>query len=378
MALLKNIEWKDNSNNVLIHKYDMKDDYISKGSVLTVRDGQNVVFATQGKMADVFLPGYYKLDTKSIPVLTKLMSWKYGFQNPFRSDVYFVSTRQFTNQKWGTPNPITIRDKEYGAVRVRGFGTYSFRVKDAYVFLSELSGSGQSFVTEDITDHLRSVLISGITDAIGESNLSILDFAANLDELGDRVKASLSEHFKSIGLELVKLTIENLSLPEELEKALDKNTAAMMRRCTTDVEMRLAQADALREAAKNPGMAGSMLGAGMGMGMGANMGRMFSQMSESETTNTAGKKFCPQCGASVGASGGEEFDSLMPDALKLVIENNQASISMLQRRFSIGFSRAARIIDQMECAKFISSSDGSKPRNVYITMDDYNNIYGNN
>lgn len=299
MALLKNIEWKDNSNNILVYKYNMKDDYISKGSVLTVRDGQNVVFATQGKMADVFLPGYYKLDTKSIPVLTKLMSWKYGFQNPFRSDVYFVSTKQFTNQKWGTPNPITIRDKEYGAVRVRGFGTYSFRVKDAYVFLSELSGSGQSFETQDITDHLRSILISGITDVIGESNLSILDFAANLDELGLRVKDSLKDHFKSLGLELVKFTIENLSLPEELEKALDKNTAAMMRRGTTDVEMRLAQADALREAAKNPGMAGSMLGAGMGMGMGANMGRMFSQMNETEVAS--GKKFCPQCGASVGA-----------------------------------------------------------------------------
>ena len=176
MALLKNIEWKDNSNNTIIYRYDMKDDYVSKGSVLTVRDGQNVVFATQGKMADVFLPGYYKLDTKSIPVLTKLMSWKYGFQNPFHSDIYFVSTKQFTNQKWGTPNPITIRDKEFGAVRVRGFGSYSFRVKDAYVFLSELSGSGHSFTTQDITDHLRSVLISGITDAIGESNLSVLDF----------------------------------------------------------------------------------------------------------------------------------------------------------------------------------------------------------
>ncbi|MBO5229173.1 MAG: SPFH domain-containing protein [Clostridia bacterium] len=302
MALLKNIEWKDNSNNVIVHKFDLKDDYISKGSVLTVRDGQNVVFATQGKMADVFLPGYYKLDTKSIPVLTKLMSWKYGFQNPFRSDVYFVSTKQFTNQKWGTPNPITIRDKEYGAVRVRGFGSYSFRVKDAYVFLSELSGSGHSFVTQDITDHLRSVLISGITDAIGESNLSVLDFAANLDELGTRVKEGLNEHFKSLGLELVKFTIENLSLPEELEKALDKNTALMMRRNTTDVEMRLAQADALREAAKNPGMAGSMIGAGMGMGMGANMGRMFAQMGETEMTNAnAGSKFCSQCGASVGA-----------------------------------------------------------------------------
>lgn len=301
MGLLKNIEWKDNSSNVIVHKFDMKDDYISKGSVLTVRDGQNAVFATQGKMADVFLPGYYKLDTKSIPVLTKLMSWKYGFQNPFRSDVYFVSTKQFTNQKWGTPNPITIRDKEYGAVRVRGFGTYSFRVKDAYVFLSELSGSGQSFATQDITDHLRSILISGITDAIGESKLSVLDFAANLDELGRRVKAELSDEFKSLGLELIKFTIESFSLPEELEKALDKNTAMMMRRGTTDVEMRLAQADALREAAKNPGMAGSMIGAGIGMGMGANMGRMFTEMGKPEMMSSPSQNFCSQCGASVGA-----------------------------------------------------------------------------
>lgn len=299
MGLLKNIEWKDNSNNVIVHRFDMKDDYISKGSVLTVRDGQNAVFATQGKMADVFLPGYYKLDTKSIPVLTKLMSWKYGFQNPFRSDVYFVSTKQFTNQKWGTPNAITIRDKEYGAVRVRGFGTYSFRVKDAYVFLSELSGSGQSFETQDITDHLRSILISGITDAIGESKLSVLDFAANLDELGKRVKNELSDDFNSLGLELIKFTIESFSLPEELEKALDKNTALMMRRNTTDVEMRLAQADALREAAKNPGIAGSMIGAGVGMGMGANMGHMFAEMSKTGMENGT-QRFCPQCGASVG------------------------------------------------------------------------------
>lgn len=303
MGLLKNIEWKDNSNNTIVHRYELKNDYVSKGSVLTVRDGQNVVFATQGKMADVFLPGYYKLDTKSIPVITKLMSWKYGFENPFRSDIYFVSTKQFTNQKWGTPNPITIRDKEYGAVRVRGFGSYSFRVKDAYVFLSELSGSGNSFATSDITDHLRSVLVSGITDAIGESNLSVLDFAANLDELGNRVKQALDDHFKSLGLELIKFTIENLSLPEELEKALDQNTAMMMRRGTTDVEMRLAQADALREAAKNPGMAGTMIGAGMGMGMGTNMGKMFSQMTESTATaDHSNKKFCPQCGASVKAS----------------------------------------------------------------------------
>lgn len=304
MGLLKNIEWKNNSNNVIVHKFDMKNDYISKGSVLTVREGQNAVFATQGKMADVFLPGYYKLDTNSIPIITKLMSWKYGFQNPFRSDVYFVSTKQFTNQKWGTSNPITIRDKEYGAIRVRGFGTYSFRVKDAYVFLTELSGTKSSFATEEITDYLRSILVAGITDAIGESNLSILDFAANLDEMGQRVKAKLDAEFNGLGLELTKFNFENLSMPEELEKALDKNAAMMMRRGTTDIEMRLAQAEALKEAAKNPGMAGSMIGAGIGMGMGANMGRMFNEMStptNNQPVNQA-TKFCPECGTALSAN----------------------------------------------------------------------------
>lgn len=300
MGLLKNIEWKDNSSNEIVHKVDLKDDYISKGSVLTVRDGQVAVFATQGKMADVFLPGYYKLDTKSIPIVTKLMSWKYGFQNPFRSDVYFVATKQFTNQKWGTPNPITIRDQEYGAVRVRGFGSYSFRVKDAYVFLTELSGSKYSFSTDDIADYLRSILVSGITDAIGESKLSILDFAANLDELSKRVKTELVKDFAELGLELTKFNFENFSLPEELEKALDKNAAAMMRRSTTEIEMRLAQAEALKEAAKNPGMAGTMMGAGIGMSMGANMGQMLNQMNN-QPNQAAGSRFCPECGTAVSA-----------------------------------------------------------------------------
>ena len=301
MGLLKNIEWKDNSANTIVHKFEMKNDYISKGSVLTVRDGQVAVFATEGKMADVFLPGRYKLDTNSIPIVTKLMSWKYGFQNPFRSDVYFVSTKQFTNQKWGTPNPITIRDQEYGAVRVRGFGTYGFRVQDAYVFLTELSGSKYAFTTDEIADYLRSIVVSGITDAIGESKLSVLDFAANLDELGKTVQKTLAQTFNGLGLELTRFTFENFSLPEELEKALDKNAAAMMRRGSTDIEMRLAQAEALKEAAKNPGMAGSMMGAGIGMGMGANMGRMFGQLSNPAYADNSAKRFCPECGAEVSA-----------------------------------------------------------------------------
>ncbi len=317
MGLLKNIFWKDNSNNTIVYRFDMKNDYISKGSLLTVREGQNAVFATEGKMADVFLPGRYKLDTKSIPVLTKLMSWKYGFENPFRSDVYFVSTKQFTNQKWGTPNPITIRDKDYGAVRVRGFGTYSFKVKDAHIFLQELSGSKSLFTTEEVSDYLRSIVLAGITDALGESKISVLDLAGNLDELNSQVMKDVAKYFVALGLELTKFTFESFTLPEALEKALDQNTAMMMRRGTTDVEMRLAQAEALKEAAKNPGMAGSMMGAGMGMSMGMGLGQMFNNNMQNMNQNTqsnvaqrecpkckahirANAKFCPECGEKLG------------------------------------------------------------------------------
>ena len=136
MAILKVIEWTDDTRNTIVYKVDMKGNVIKKGSALTVREGQVAVFCDKGRMADVFLPGFYKLDTDSLPVITKLLSWKYGFETPFKSDVYFVNTHRFTNQKWGTSNPIMVRDADYGAVRVRGYGTYSFRVKDAFVFMT--------------------------------------------------------------------------------------------------------------------------------------------------------------------------------------------------------------------------------------------------
>ena len=146
MGILKNIEWTDTDSNLIVWKYPITKDQVNKGSALTVRESQNVVFVDKGRLADVFLPGYYKLDTENLPVLTKLMSWKYGFETPFKSDIYFVNMKQFTNQKWGTVNPILVRDKDYGAVRVRGYGTYSFRVTDPYVFMKELSGARSSFV----------------------------------------------------------------------------------------------------------------------------------------------------------------------------------------------------------------------------------------
>lgn len=321
MGMLKLIEWKDNSKNTLVQRVDLAKDYITKGSKLTVRESQAAVFCDKGKMADVFLPGFYTLGTDNVPLLTKLMSWKYGFESPFKSDVYFVSTRQFTNEKWGTLNPIIIRDADYGAVRVRAFGTYSFRVSDPYVFLTELSGTGSTFRTSDITDWLRSMLVTRVTDIVGESKIPVLDMAGNLVELGELVEQQLADTFKEIGLVLVKFNFENFSMPEALEKALDESTSLGILGKNMDVYMQKAQADALKDAAKNPGMAGATMGAGLGMGLGASMGGMFANMGNNGRGGAAGApagdrvacakcgasmpakaKFCPECGAPNGVT----------------------------------------------------------------------------
>ncbi len=299
MALLKVIEWSDNSHNTLVYKIDTKKNVIARGSALTVREGQAAVFCDKGRMADVFLPGYYKLDTDSLPVLTALLSWKYGFETPFKSEVYFVSTNRFTKQRWGTANPIMLRDPDFGAVRVRGYGTYSFRVKDPYVFMTELSGSHSTYRTEDISDHIRSMLVMAISDALGESGISVVDMAANLMELSDAVKDSLEKRFSVLGLELSDFNFENVSLPAELEKAMDENARLGMFRRNMDVYTRMAQADALKDAAKNPGTAGSAMGAGLGLGMGMQMMNAVKEMSAANGGGTA--SLCPKCGAEVPA-----------------------------------------------------------------------------
>lgn len=221
MALLKVIEWADNSSNTIVYKIDTKKDIIKKDRrSRCARAGGDI--RDKGRMADVFLPGYYKLETDSLPILTSLLSWKYGFESPFKSEVYFVNTARFAKQRWGTANPIMLRDPDFGAVRVRGYGTYSFRVKDAYVFMTELSGSHSTFRTEDITDHIRSMLVMAISDAMGESGISVVDMAANLMELSDAVKKSLDKRFEEMGLELSDFNFENVSFPRNWKKRWTK------------------------------------------------------------------------------------------------------------------------------------------------------------
>ncbi len=301
MGILKNIEWTDSSSDLIIWKYPIGKDQVNKGSALTVRESQVAIFVDKGRLADVFLPGFYKLDTQNLPVLTKLMSWKYGFETPFKSDIYFVNTKQFTNQKWGTSNPILVRDKDYGAVRIRGFGTFSFKVDDAFVFMQNLSGTNTNFETTDIVDYLRSMVVSGISDVIGESKIPVLDMAGNLQELSAVVENKMIQDFKSIGLKLTNFVFESFSLPEEIEKALDKNTSLGIFRNNMDVYTQIETLEAMKEAAKNPGAAGGTMGAGMGIGLGMGMGNIFANNLQNMNTNLnkqqPSTKSCPNCNA---------------------------------------------------------------------------------
>ncbi len=309
MALfLKILEWADDSKNTLVYKLPLEKGgrEINQKSKLIVRESQQAIFVHKGKICDVFPAGTYNLDTEIFPILSKLAGWKYGFQTPISVDIYFVNTKQFTGYKWGTSNPIAIRDPEFGMVRVRGYGSYSFRVDQADVFLRELFGTNSSYSTYDITNWLKSLLVSYLTDAIGESKVSVLDLAGNTLEFNQIISASVQSKFNEIGLKLTNLVIENMSVPEEVEKAIDERSKLGILGDKTDVLMKVAAAEALKDAAKNQGTGGAFVGAGMGIGAGAGIGAIFADAMknpapQAQQTNASGA-ICPSCGASVSKS----------------------------------------------------------------------------
>ena len=303
MGILKNIDWIDDSKNTIVYKYPMGNNQVNKGSALTVRESQVAVFMYKGKVADVFLPGFYKLDTDNLPIITKLLSWKYGFETPFKADIYFVNTKQFTNQKWGTTNPILVRDADYGAMQIRGYGTYSFKVDDAKEFLTNLSGTNSGYDTTDINDYFKSLIVSALTDAIGEHKIPVLDLAGNLTELASKVLSTLQHSFKEIGVELTKFNFENFSLPEDVQKALDKNATLNILKGNIDTYTQVETLEAMKSAASNTGGMGGTLGAGLGLSLGMNMANTLNNnISKTQQANNQVKTepdtmFCSNCGA---------------------------------------------------------------------------------
>ena len=265
------IEWMSDEEDVMVKRFDREDSEIKYGAMLTVRESQSAVFVNEGQIADVFAPGLYQLETANLPVLTTLQSWPHGFESPFKAEVYFLSTKQFVDLKWGTKNPIMMRDKEFGAVRLRGFGSYGIRIADPAKFLKEVAGTDHYFTTDEITDQLRNVIVSRFAEITGESGIPILDLAANYDDLGNFLKERINPEFAAYGLELTSLLVENISLPSEVEKALDKRTSmGMVGDLGKYTEFQAA--DALTKAASNPGGGGEAIAMGMGFAMANKLG----------------------------------------------------------------------------------------------------------
>jgi membrane protease subunit (stomatin/prohibitin family) len=258
------IHWTEPEDGILAWRYPMEDMEIQSGAKLTVRESQMAAFVNEGRIADILGPGLYSLTTNTLPVLTNLMNWDKMFQSPFKSDVYFFSTRLQTNQRWGTPNPITIRDKEFGAVRLRSFGIYSYKIADPKIFHTKLSGTRDIYHVADLEGQLRNVIIAHMADAFGESGVPFLDMAANQLEMGQRISEHIKPFFADLGLALDTFVVENLSLPDELQKLLDQrigmNMVGDMQRYT---QFQVAQSMPI--AAANEGGLG---GAGVGLGAG--------------------------------------------------------------------------------------------------------------
>ncbi len=324
------IEWTDDSRDTMVYRFPVQGKEIKMGAQLTVRESQVAIFVNEGEISDIFPPGRYTLTTENLPILSKLKAWKYGFNSPFKSEVYFVNTRQFTDNKWGTSNPIMMRDKDFGVIRIRGYGIYSFRVSSPEYFLKEVFGTKASFDTADIEGQLKRMIISGLTDAIGESKVAALDLLMYYDELSEITTNKLQSKFNDLGINLTSLYIENISVPDEVEEAINKRASvgAMAMGGGIDSYTRLQAADAMRDAAQNEG--NIMANAGIGLSTGAALGNIMAQtlnlnnVNSQSTSNSApithspvevnkiqqekitcsgcnatiikGTKFCPECG----------------------------------------------------------------------------------
>jgi membrane protease subunit (stomatin/prohibitin family) len=306
------IDWTEPEDGILAYRYPMQDREIQNGGKLTVRDSQWAVFVNEGKVADAFGPGLYTLSTNTLPILTYLNNWDKAFQSPFKSDVYFFSTRIQTDQHWGTPNPITIRDKEFGAIRLRGFGIYSYHINDAKTFYSKISGTREAYYVADLEGQLRNTIIAKMTDAFANSQVPFLDMAANQGALAAKIGDTLKPAFTDYGLMLDSFVVENLSLPEELQKILDQrismNIVGDMGKYT---QYQVAQS--IPVAAANEGGGGVGVGAGLGAGvaMGQAMADAIKQSSSGGQSGggaapsgaaAPGTKFCSECGKQIPRS----------------------------------------------------------------------------
>jgi membrane protease subunit (stomatin/prohibitin family) len=257
------VEWLDNTDNTIVHRFERYQNEIKNGAKLIVREGQSAVFISEGRLADVFTAGTYDLVTKNLPILATLKGWKYGFNSPFKAEVYFVNTHLFTDEKWGTKNAIILNDERFGLTEIRAFGTYTFRISDPGKFVVDVVGTDGHFTNFEVNEHLKSLIATRFTDTVGKANLPIEMYASNTSELSETCRVVMQPEFERVGIELEKFYIENVSMPEELKKEIFEYSRLDKLDMTKLAQFKAAKA--MEEAAKNEG---GTAGAGMGMGMG--------------------------------------------------------------------------------------------------------------
>lgn len=294
------LQWTEDSDGTLAWRYPMAGMEIQNGATLVVRESQMALFVDEGKVADVFGPGTYKLTTQTLPVLTYLKNWDKLFESPFKSDVYFFSTRQQVDQKWGTPQPVTVRDAEFGAVRIRAFGNYAYRVVDPKKFHTEISGTREAYTVQDLDGQLRGLIMQQISVAIAQSKIPFLDLAANQLLFAQALSQALNPAMEGYGLKLEAMTVQSISLPEELQKVLDQKIGMGMVGNDMGKFMQYQTAQAIPKMAEGVGAggdAGGLAGAGLGMGAGVAMGQILAQNMQSALQGTA-----PAAGAAAAAA----------------------------------------------------------------------------
>jgi membrane protease subunit (stomatin/prohibitin family) len=304
------IQWTESGDGTLAWRFPMADMEIQYGASLTVRESQMAIFVNEGKIADVFGPGMYKLTTSTIPVLTYLRNWDKLFQSPFKSDVYFFSTRQQVDQKWGTPQPITIRDKDFGAVRLRAFGNYAFRIADPKLFHGEISGTRDLYTVGDLDGQLRGLVLQNISNAIASSGIPFLDLASNQMAFAQALSTQLAPEFAKLGLKLENMTVQSLSLPEELQKILDQKIGMGMVGNDMGKFMQYQTAQAIPKFAEGAGAGGGIAGDAMGLGAGVALGQVLAQ------NLSAGL----QGGAAAAATGAAQAAGVKPDDVMATLE----------------------------------------------------------
>ncbi len=347
------IEWTDDSRDTMVWRFPRYQNEIKYGAKLTVRESQVAVFVSQGTIADVFQPGMYSLTTKNLPVLTTLKGWYYGFDSPFKAEVYFINTKNFTDLKWGTKNPVMLRDPEFGPVRMRSFGTYVMKVKDPATFIREIVGTDAHFTVDEIADQLRSMISSRFADILAESRIPVLDLASNYKDLSSFITQRLTSEFMAYGLELTLLVIENISLPPDVEEALDKRSSMGI---IGDLNKytQFQSANAMEKAAANPGGDAS---AGIGMGMGFAMANQMGKVLQPEAARPSAPDSPPplpgQATAFFVALGGEQKGPFSPKIIHEMIKDKAIKPDTLM--WKKGFESWVKAADMPELKDIFDS-----------------------